>query len=183
MRKLVITQNVTVDGAVDMLDGWFDPAVQMDDLAEEMRRQDSQADAVLLGRKTFVEFRDYWRDLSDDTTGVTEYLNRVDKYVVSSTLEDPEWDSSTILRGDPVEQVRSLKERQGRDIVLTGSISLAHALIAADLVDEYRFFGYPAAQARGRRLFPHGCEPARLSLLGTSTFGGQIVLTRYAVQR
>ncbi|MGV9797744.1 dihydrofolate reductase family protein [Mycobacterium sp. NPDC003449] len=156
MRSLIITQNITLDGSVEMLEDWFDPQTQDDELLAEMHRQDETADGLLLGRKTFEDFRGYWPNQSDDTTGVTDYLNGVDKYVVSSTMTDPQWGNSTILPGDPVEHTRGLKASDGGDIVVTGSITLCHALIAADLVDEIRLFIYPFVQGRGRRLFPDG---------------------------
>jgi dihydrofolate reductase len=158
MRSLIITQNMTLDGSIEMLEqgGWFDPQIQDDELLAEMNRQDSTADALLVGRKTFEDFRGYWPNQTDDTTGVTDYLNKVNKYVVSSTMTDPEWTNSTILTGDPVEQARKLKAMQGGDIVVTGSITLCHALITADVVDEYRLFIYPFVQGAGRRLFPEG---------------------------
>ena len=99
--RLVITQNVTADGAVEMLTDWFDPSDQDQELAAELRRQDESCDAVLLGRQT------------DDTTGVSDQLNRVTKYVVSATITDPQWRNSVVLA-----------------VVLTGSITLAHLLIA-----------------------------------------------------
>ena len=74
MRKLVITQNITVDGSVEMLDDWFDPQSQDDDLLAESHRQDAQADALLVGRRTFEDFRAYWPNQTDDATGVTDYL-------------------------------------------------------------------------------------------------------------
>jgi dihydrofolate reductase len=181
MRDLVITQNVTLDGAVEMLDDWFDAQGQGDqsDLAAEMERQDAAADAFLCGRRTFLDLRGYWRDLADDTTGVSDYLNGVSKFVVSTTLDDPEWDGTTVLRGDPVDEVAALKETEGRDIVLTGSIRLAHALIVAGLVDEYRQFVYPVVQGRGRRLFPDGYVVPRLESLGSTTFRSGITLLRH----
>lgn len=124
MRKLVVTQNVTVDGAVEMLGDWFDPQLADEDLLAESHRQDTEADALLLGCKTFEDFRAYWPLQSEDPTGVTAYLNQVAKYVVSSTITDPGWENSTVLTGDPVEQVKNLKGQSGKDIVLTGSISL-----------------------------------------------------------
>jgi dihydrofolate reductase len=156
MRLLIITQNMTLDGSIEMLDDWFDPEVQDDDLAAEMRRQDETADALVLGRRTFEDFRGYWPNQTNDSTGVSDYLNAVAKYVVSSTMTEPAWDNSTILSGDPVQDVRTLKVAAGGDIVVTGSITLCHALIAADVVDEYRLFIYPVVQGRGRRLFPDG---------------------------
>ena len=114
MRKLVITQNITLDGSVEMLDDWFDPQLQDEDLLEESHRQDSQADALLVGRQTFEDFRGYWPNQTDDPTGVTDYLNRVAKYVVSSTMSDPEWENSTVLTGDPVERVTRAEVAAGQ---------------------------------------------------------------------
>src|SRR3569833_4454597 len=109
MRKLVITENITLDGSIEMLEDWFDPQLQDEDLLSESHRQDAQADALLLGRQTFEDFRGYWPEQTDAAAGVTEYLNRVDKYVVSSTMSDPQWQNSTVLTGDPVEQATALK--------------------------------------------------------------------------
>lgn len=184
MRKLAITQNITVDGSIEMLGDWFDPQGQGDtdnaDLMEELHRQDSWADAFLVGRQTFVDLRGYWPDVPDDTTGISDYLNRVQKYVVSATMTDPEWQNSTVLAGDPLEEVRALKEAPGQDIVVTGSITLCHALIEAGLVDEYRLFVYPVVQGRGRRLFPDGYEVPELVLRDAKAFRCGITYSCYA---
>ncbi len=184
MRTLAVTENTTVDGSIEMLGDWFDPQGQGEadnsDLMEELHRQDSQADGLLLGRRTFEDFRSYWPLQTDDATGVTEYLNEVRKYVVSSTLTEPGWENSTVLSGDPVAAVRALKEQPGQDVVVTGSITLVHALVAAGLVDEYRLFTYPVVQGRGRRLFPDGYEVPRLRLLESTAFRSGITYSRYA---
>ena len=184
MRTLAITQNITLDGSIEMLDDWFDPEQQgaddMSDLLEEVHRQDAEADAFLTGRQTFEDLRSYWPTLTDDTTGVTDYLNQVSKYVVSSTMSDPRWQNTTVLSGDPVQEVRALKETDGQDVVLTGSIRLGHALIAAGLVDEYRLFVYPVVQGRGRRLFPDGFELPKLARQETKAFRGGITYSSYA---
>src|SRR3954466_15867803 len=90
LRTLAITQNVTVDGSIEMLGDWFDPQGQADtdnaDLLEELHRQDGEADGFLVGRQTFEDLRGYWPEQSDDSTGISDYLNRVQKYVVSSTM-------------------------------------------------------------------------------------------------
>ncbi|MDX1887554.1 dihydrofolate reductase family protein [Mycolicibacterium sp. 120270] len=180
MRKLVITQNMTLDGSIEMLDDWFDPQLQDDDLLAESHRQDAECDAMLLGRRTFEDFRGYWPNQRDDSTGITDYLNDVAKYVVSTTMTDPQWRNSTVL-GDPVGPVRELKAAPGRDIVLTGSISLGHALISAGLVDEYRLFVYPTVQGRGRRLFPDGMSTSALTMTEPAkSFSSGITLLRYA---
>ncbi|PSL00272.1 dihydrofolate reductase [Murinocardiopsis flavida] len=180
MRDLVITQNVTLDGAVEMLDDWFDPLAEDKELTEEMNRQDEHCDAVLFGRRTFTDMRGFWPQQTADTTGVTEYLNRTRKYVFSSTLVDPEWQHTTILSGDPVAEVRRLKEQPGRTIALTGSITLAYPLIEAGLVDEYRMFTYPVVQGRGRRFYPDGYTVPRLRLLRAASFASGVTYTAYA---
>jgi len=180
MRTLVVTQNMTLDGSIEMLDDWFDPQLQDEDQLAESRRQDSRADALLLGTRTFEDFRSYWPQQTSDRTGMSDYLNGVSKYVVSSTITDPGWVNSTVLQGDPIEAVRQLKSLPGRDIVVTGSITLTHALVAAGLVDEYRFFVYPTVQGRGRTVGPHGLVVPRLELAGRpKMFRSGIVLLRY----
>ena len=184
MRTLAITQNITLDGSIEMLDNWFDPQARglgdMDDLQEEIQRQSAASDALLTGRQTFEDLRSYWPHREDDTTGTSEYLDNVAKYVVSSSLTEPGWENTTVLSGDPVEQVRSLKERDGKDIVLTGSIKLCHTLIEAGLVDEFRLITYPVVQGRGRRLFPDGYQVERLRLGVARPFRSGIVLTTYS---
>jgi dihydrofolate reductase len=184
VRTLAITENITIDGSIEMLGDWFDPqgqaGVDTSDLLDELHRQDREADGFLAGRQTFEDLRSYWPQQTDDSTGITEYLNQVQKYVVSSTMTDPKWQNSTILAGDPVAEVRALKEQPGKDIVVTGSITLCHTLIEAGLVDEYRLFVYPVVQGRGRRLFPDGYESPRLRLIEAKAFRSGITYSRYA---
>ena len=180
MRTLVITQNITLDGSIEMIGDWFDPQADADDVLAELRRQDETADAVLLGRQTFEDFRSFWPLQTEDPTGISDYLNKVQKYVVSSTLTDPGWEPTTVLDGDVVAAVRELKEQPGQDVVVTGSITLTHALIAAGLVDEYRLFTYPVVQGRGRRLFPEGVELPRLRRLDAKTFGNGVTYAAWA---
>jgi dihydrofolate reductase len=182
VRTLAITQNITLDGSIEMLGDWFNPQGQADhsDLLDELHHQDSRADGFLVGRRTFESLRAYWPQLADDPTGIRDYLNRVQKYVVSSTVTDPQWQNSTVLSDDAVEEVRALKKQPGQDIVTTGSIMLCHTLIEARLVDEFRLFVYPVVQGRGRRLFPDGFECPALRLLEAKAFRGGITYSRYA---
>ena len=184
MRDLVVTENITLDGVIDASEGWFSPAedddVDQSDVIAALREQSEAADAVLFGRVTFEEMRGYWPAQTDDTTGVTDYLNRVAKYVVSGTLGDPRWEPTTVLPADRFQDaIRALKSKPGRDIVTTGSITLVHALVAAGLVDEYRLFLYPVVLGRGRRLFPDGTGVPRLRLVETRPFRSGVVLLRY----
>jgi dihydrofolate reductase len=181
MRTLVVTENVTLDGVMDMSGGWFDPLdteVDQSDLAAATAEHSAAADALLVGRNTFEAFRGFWPQQTDDPTGVSDYLNRVQKYVVSRTLGEPEWANSTVLRGPLVQEVQALKQAPGKDIVATGSTRLVHGLIEAGLVDEYRLFVFPVVAGRGARLF-EGAEGA-LRLLETRPFRSGAVLLRYA---
>ena len=186
MRKLVVTENITLDGVIDASEGWFEPAgdqeVDESDVIAALREQQQAADAVLMGRLTFEQMRGYWPLQTDDETGVTDYLNSVSKYVVSGTMKDPEWERSTVLSGELEDQVRELKGQPGKDIVATGSITLVHELIALDLVDEYRLFVYPVVLGRGARLFEDARGVPRLRLVDSRAFRSGVVLLTYATE-
>ena len=178
---MAITQNITVDGSIEFLDSWFDPTSQDDELVSEINRQSAEEDVLLLGRRTFVELRSFWPEQTGDETGIAAHLDRVAKYVVSSTLAEPGWRNSTVLGpGDWLDRVAALKEQDGGDIVATGSITLCSALVTTGLVDEYRLFVHPVVQGRGRRLFPAGMPGSRLSLATSRTFPSGVVLLTYA---
>lgn len=182
MRDLIITQNITLDGVIDNETSWFSPAnreADFGDVNEALMAQAQASDAFLVGRVTFEEMRSYWPQQHDDATGVTDHLNSVSKYVASTTLHDPEWDGTTILRGPLEDDVRTLKAAAGRDIVVTGSITLCHALIDAGLVDEYRLFTYPHVEGRGRRLFEDRTGLTALTPIELRQFRSGVVLSRY----
>ena len=128
---------------------------------------------------TFEQFRGYWPQLTDDTTGIADYLNNVSKYVVSNTLQEPEWERTTVLRAGLVDEIQALKSMPGRDIVTTGSMTVVHDLIAAGLVDEYRLFVYPVVLGRGQRLFTDATAVPRLNLVETQPSRSGIVLLCY----
>jgi dihydrofolate reductase len=185
MRDLIVTENISVDGVIDLGGGWFDPQTQGDsdhsDLMAELTRQGQASDAFLTGRVTFEQLRSYWPLQTDDQTGISDYLNQVPKYVVSSTLAEPGWEPTTILRGPLRAEITALKSAPGRDIVATGSITLVHALIAAGLVDEYRLFVYPVVVGNGARLFGGDGAGglAGLRLAEARPFRSGVVLLRY----
>ncbi len=170
MRRLVVTENITLDGVIDASTGWFAPAGDDDtdqsDVIEAIAEHRAAADAFLVGRVTFEDMRAYWPKQTDDRTGVTDYLDTVAKYVVSGTLGDPEWDNTTVLRGPLREEIQALKSAPGKDIVTTGSMRLVRALIAEGLVDEYRLFVYPVVVGAGQRLFDDAGEVGGLRAAG-----------------
>ncbi|MEU4192899.1 dihydrofolate reductase family protein [Kribbella sp. NPDC026611] len=175
MRDLIVTQNITVDSVIEAGD-WFGPADGGPEVLEALRDQMERADAFLTGRVTFEQLRGFWPEQTDDESGVSAYLNQVHKYVVSSTLHDPQWEPTTILR--TLDDVRRLKTTPGQDIVCTGSITLTHELIAANLVDEYRLFTYPTVAGPGQHLFQDGV-PRPLTLTTCRQFPSGVVLLTY----
>jgi dihydrofolate reductase len=184
MRDLIVTENITVDGVIDASEGWFAPVggdggADHSDLQQAITEQSEAADAFLVGRVTFEQMRAFWPRQTDDTTGITDYLNRVSKYVFSRTLDDPGWARTTVLRGPLRKEIEQLKSDPGVDIVTTGSMTLVSDLIAANLVDEYRLFVHPVVLGRGRRLFQDAASTAKLELVESRPFRSGIVLLRY----
>lgn len=184
MRELIVTENSTIDGVVELAGDWFspgdtDPDVDQSDVLATLREQRENADALLLGRVTFEDMRGYWPKQTEDTTGISAYLDSVSKYVLSSTLTEPEWENTTVLSGELRSEIERLKAAEGRDIVTTGSISLVRALIAEGLVDEYRLFVYPVVIGEGRRLFEGATGVPKLRLVEERPFASGIVLLRY----
>ena len=180
--RIIITQNVTLDGRVEMLDDWFDPQAQDDELSAELMRQSANEDVLLLGRQTFEDFRGYWPLQTNDTTGIAAHLDQVDKRVVSRTLTEPGWQNTQIISSDPMRAVAALRDEPGRDVIVTGSITLAHELISEGLVDEYRMFTYPVWQGRGRGYFrdgAHSARPPRLRLIDSKAFSSGIMYSAY----
>jgi dihydrofolate reductase len=123
------------------------------------------AEVMLLGRVTYDGFAAAWPTIEDEA-GFAEKMNGMPKYVVSKTLQDPEWHNTTVLSGDPLAEIRALKERIAGDILVGGSAQLVHLLAAHDLVDEYRLMVFPVILGSGKRLFGDAERdmPRRLSL-------------------
>lgn len=182
MRKLVVTTNMTLDGIADQMDEWFSPTDGGDDIEAANREQMATTGAVLLGHTTYEEFKSFWPKQIDDTTGVTDYLNQTQKYVFSSTLDGADWENTTVLRGPLADEIAALKQEEGADLVVSGSISLAQSLARERLVDEYRLFVYPVVLGRGRRLFQDGID-SKLQLIGTQTFDSGVVLLTYRTKQ
>lgn len=181
-RRLVVTENISANGVVEFVDDWFDPSDQDDaeDLFAVMHDQMVREEALLLGRKTFEDFRGYWPHQTDDASGSTDHLNRVSKYVASTTMTDPGWANSTVLSGRLEDEVAALKAHgDGGELGVTGSISVVHALMRADLVDEYRLFVYPVLSSHGRNLMPDGLAPHGLTLADCTSFRSGVVLQVY----
>ena len=178
--RIVLTENCTADGVIDLSAGWFDPAGRPDDqLVAATQAHMAEQDALLLGRRTFEAFRGFWPNQTDDTTGISDHLDRVHKYVLSTSLRDPGWEPTTIVRD--LDDVRALGERAGL-LGVTGSISVAQQLVAADLVDEYRLFVYPVLVGTGAGVLG-GASRLDLDLREATSFPSGVTLLRYERRR
>ena len=158
MGKIVISENVSLDGVIEdpagvegfRLGGWFFETDRGEDGERFTLDKALDTEALLLGRRTYEFFAATWPSRGGELAGK---MNSLPKYVVSSTLEDPDWNNSTVVKGDVVDEVSTLKQERGGEIVVLGSPQLARALIEHGLVDELRLMIYPVLLGAGARLF------------------------------
>jgi dihydrofolate reductase len=183
-------QNITLDGVVQdpdgaegfELGGWFGEFGGKDLEAWTKVALDEAlgAEAWLLGRRSYEFFGQRWQPRSGE---VADRLNTVPKYVVSSTLEQADWNNSTVLKGDPVTEVSKLKHELDGEIVVPASYQLGRTLIEHDLVDELRLVVFPVVLGAGERLFGETSDKKSLRLLHTRTVGNGLAFLIYQVVR
>jgi dihydrofolate reductase len=192
MGRIVMSgpQNVSLDGVVQDPDGkegfkrggWFVHFGGKD--LEEWNKialdEALRAEAWLLGRRSYEFFGARWRPRSGE---LANRLNTMPKYVVSSTLEDPEWNNSTILKGDVVAEVSKLKHELDGDIVVPGSYQLGRTLMEHDLVDELRLVVFPVVLGAGERLFGETSHNKPMRLVETKTIGDGLAFLTYELVR
>ncbi len=186
MGKIIISENVSLDGVISdptgeegsAHGGWFGQIADQDREAWAKLEFDEAlgAEALLLGRRSDEWFAVRW---ASRTGPWADRLNSMPKYVVSSTLENPRWNNSTVLAGDAVTEVSELKHRIDGDIVVYGSGQLAHTLIDHDLVDELRLTVYPLVLGTGQRLFGKISDTKPLRLTGARTIGDSLAFLTY----
>jgi dihydrofolate reductase len=188
MRKLVLGTFLTLDGVMQAPGGpeedptggfthggWSVPYWD-DGMGQRMDEAVSKPFDLLLGRKTYEIFAAHWPYVTDDP--MADALNSAKKYVASNTLEQADWNNSTVIRGDVAREVAKLKEEPGPEIQVHGSSQLIQTLLGADLVDEYRLMIFPVVLGTGKRLFADGAVPAGLKLIdSTSSTTGVLMLT------
>jgi dihydrofolate reductase len=190
MAKIVISENVTLDGVVQdptgeegfRHGGWFSQIGERE-LAEWAKvefEEALRADALLLGRRSDEYFGPRWVGRTGEWA---DRLNRLPKYVVSSTLDDARWSNSTVLKGDVVKEASKLKQELDGEIVVYASRQLVHTLMEHDLVDEVRLMVFPFVLGTGERLFGDTGEKKSMRLLGTRTVGESLAHLRYELVR
>ena len=190
MGKIVISTNVSLDGVVQDPDGkegyerggWFGQSGGQDlELWAQIETEEAiRADALLLGRRSDDWFGSRW---STRTGAWADRLNGLPKYVASTTLEDPVWQNTTVLRGETTAAVARLKENIDGDILVYASYQLGQVLIENDLVDEFRLFVFPVVIGAGARLFGETSDQKPLRLVDTNTIGSGLVFLTYELVR
>jgi dihydrofolate reductase len=184
MGKIVVTEFVSLDGVME------DPGGSEDfkyggwtfqiDRGEEGDRfkldETMDTEALLLGRKTYEGFAEAWPQRDGE---FADKFNNMPKYVVSSTLKDPDWNNTTVIEGDVAEAVSKLRDELDGDIVVHGSAQLAQALIENGLVDELRLMVFPVVLGSGKRLFGETSDKHSLKLSGSQFVGAGVAILTY----
>jgi dihydrofolate reductase len=184
MGKIVVSDNVSLDGVVQdpagdegfSRGGWVGlikdrPAINKLTLEEALG-----AEAQLMGRRTYDWFAARWPSRSGE---LADRLNSMPKYVVSSTLQNPDWNNSTALKGDVINEVSKLKQQLAGDIVVPASFQLVRTLMEHDLVDELRLKIYPVVLGAGKRLFGETSDKKPMRLVDTQTIDGDVAFLTY----
>jgi dihydrofolate reductase len=186
VRKVVVSQFVSLDGVVEDPSSWtfrFSGEEQQKYKPDEL----AAADVLLLGRVTYEEFAAAWPKMMEQYEGpgraelgdYADMMNGYPKFVVSTTLREAEWNNSTVITGNVADEVSRLKQQPGKDILVFGSTELVNALVRHGLVDEFRLMVFPIVLGGGKRLFDDAGEQRALSLVDTKTFGTNVVILTY----
>jgi dihydrofolate reductase len=185
MGRIVVTEYVSIDGVIEAPGGDEDYehvnwVFEFERGEEGQKFKDDEtlgSEALLLGRITYEGFAPAWPTFEGD---VADKMNAMPKYVISKTLMDPDWNNTTVLRGDVIEEATALKQRVDGDIVVHGSAQLAQALFAAGLVDELRLMVFPLVLGSGKKLFDGDGRKMRMPLRDVKTVGDGIAILTYA---
>jgi len=185
MGKLVVTEFISLDGVIEdpggaeqyRHGGWTFKYDQGDEGGKLKFGELMAADAQLLGRVTYDGFAKAWPTM-EGTGEFGEKMNAMPKFVVSTTLAEPTWNNTTVLKGgsDLVQEVDALKQQFAGDILVAGSAKLVQSLLAEDLVDELHLMVFPIALGGGKRLFADGAEATSLKLTETKQSGAVAIL-------
>lgn len=183
MRTIINSTYISLDGVIQNPHLWPSLPETDDDTGTRMQTDLLfGCDAVLMGRRTYDGFAPVWQSRSGDP--FSDRINAMQKYVVSSTLTEPDWANTTVIDGDVVGALRRLKEQPGQDIVQYGFGQVSFTLLEAGLLDEVRLWMHPQFVGRGEPsdLLFRECTPTLLRLHDTTTLANGIVILSYAVE-
>jgi dihydrofolate reductase len=180
MRRIVAGEFISVDGVVEEPGEWS-MKYFTSEVGAEIGKNMQGSDAMLLGRVQYEQWSEYWPSKTDADDPFAGYINNVRKYVVSSTLDSVDWNNSTLIDGTAAaKEIGELKTQPGKDIVISGSITLMESLLREGLLDELQLILYPVVVGSGRRLFQDAGGTIPLRLVETRPLGDGPVLLSYA---
>lgn len=177
MRKIVAGLYMSLDGVVESPEKWSGPYFD-DEMGQAVGAQMAGSDTLLLGRRTYEEFAAFWPDRTAEDDPFADYINGVPKLVASTTLKAVDWQPSSLISGDVVEELTRLKSQAGKNISITGSITLVRSLLHARLIDELALMVLPVVVGTGKHLFEDG-DQLDLKLLDSRAFGSGVVFITY----
>ena len=178
MRKIVAGLFVSLDGVYEAPHEWHFPYFN-DEMGEAVQSQIDATDTMLLGRVTYQEFASYWPHQSNDEVPLADHMNNTPKVVISETLDSLDWQNSTLIKGNVVEELTLLKQQPGKNIGITGSGTLVASLLRAGLLDELRLLVHPIVVGKGKRLFATEGEARGLRLAEAQTFSTGVLYLTY----
>ena len=178
MRKIVAGLFISLDGVVEAPDQWHFPYFN-DEMGAAVQSQMDATDAMLLGRVTYQEFASFFPNQTSAEVPMADYMNATPKFVVSTTLDSVEWQNSTLIKGNVVEELTKLKRLPGKDITITGSGTLVRSVLREGLLDELQLLLHPIVVGRGTRLFADAGEQKALKLVDAKTFSTGVLSLIY----
>lgn len=179
-RKIIASEFVSLDGVMEAPDEWHLPYFN-DEMGEAVGAGMSEADAMLMGRVTYEEWADFFPSQSGDDA---DYMNNVPKFVVSTSLDEVEWQNSTLINENVTEEIAKLKQQPGGVLSISGSGTLVRSLLRTGLLDELRLMVHPIVVGNGKRLFDESDEQTALELVDSETFDtGVLYLTYQPVEQ
>ena len=178
MRKLISSFFISLDGVVEAPDTWHFPYFN-DEMGEAVGSAIAETDTMLLGRRVYEEWAAYWPQQDPASDPFVSIMNETPKVVVSTTLEQVDWQNSTLLEGGLADGVNALKAKPGKNVGMSGSATLVRSLLERGLVDELRLLVHPLVVGKGAKLFPDGSPPVSLELVDSRTFATGVLDLTY----
>jgi dihydrofolate reductase len=186
VRRLVVSEFVSLDGVMEDpggaegfdRGGWALQFARGEEGDKFKLDEVLESDALLLGRVTYQGFAAAWPSRTDEV-GFADKMNNMAKFVVSTTLGAAQWNNTTVINGNVVDEIRSLKRGPGKDILVAGSRTLVHTLTEHDLVDEYRLMVFPIVLGSGKRLFDATSHATTLKLVDSRKVGAGVLILTY----
>lgn len=180
MRRIIVSESITVDGIFDAetMGQWAAPYFS-DEREEFIRGLILGSDTLLLGRTTYDIQAWYWPNQKGDKYGIADHKNSMPKYVVTSRPLQAQWNHSTVIQEHILEEIASLKQQPGKNILIEGSGTLVQSLAQAGLIDEYQLLVHPSVMGTGKRFFRDGMVSTRLRLVQSNPLAHGVLALSY----